>query len=101
VTLPFWKVETWFSARGCIQNAVRILREAKISADEVFAEAGAIADLPISFWLGRSLALPLFAHRLKSVAELRRSLLKQANLKSQKPFIIRYSLFATRCRFGL
>jgi hypothetical protein len=35
-----WKVETWFSARGCIQNAVRILREAKISADEVFVTPG-------------------------------------------------------------
>jgi hypothetical protein len=35
-----WKVETWFSARGCVQNAVRILREAKISADEVFVTPG-------------------------------------------------------------
>jgi len=35
-----WKVETWFSARGCVQNAVRILREAKISADEVFVTLG-------------------------------------------------------------
>jgi hypothetical protein len=35
-----WKVETWFSARGCVQNAVRILREAEISADEVFVTPG-------------------------------------------------------------
>ncbi|MDT7893134.1 MAG: hypothetical protein RRA51_02345, partial [Armatimonadota bacterium] len=35
-----WKVETWFSARGCVQNAVRILREAKISADQVFVTLG-------------------------------------------------------------
>jgi hypothetical protein len=35
-----WKVETWFGARGCVQNAVRILREAEISADEVFVTPG-------------------------------------------------------------
>jgi hypothetical protein len=31
-----WKVETWFSARGCVRNAIRILREAEVSANEVF-----------------------------------------------------------------
>jgi hypothetical protein len=35
-----WKVETWFGARGCVRNAVRILREAEISADEVFVTPG-------------------------------------------------------------
>jgi hypothetical protein len=35
-----WKVETWFDARGCVRNAVRILREAEISADEVFVTPG-------------------------------------------------------------
>jgi hypothetical protein len=35
-----WKVETWFSARGCVRNAIRILREAEISADEVFVTPG-------------------------------------------------------------
>lgn len=35
-----WKVETWFSARGCVRNAVRILREAEVSADKVFVTLG-------------------------------------------------------------
>ncbi len=35
-----WKVETWFSARNCVQNAIRILREAEVSADEVFVTLG-------------------------------------------------------------
>jgi hypothetical protein len=35
-----WKVETRFGARGCVRNAVRILREAEISADEVFVTPG-------------------------------------------------------------
>jgi hypothetical protein len=35
-----WKVETWFGARDCVRNAVRILREAEISADEVFVTTG-------------------------------------------------------------
>jgi len=35
-----WKVETNFSARGCIRNAIRILKEAGEPADQVFVTLG-------------------------------------------------------------
>jgi len=35
-----WKVETNFSARDCIRNAIRILKEAGESADQVFVTLG-------------------------------------------------------------
>jgi hypothetical protein len=31
-----WKVSTNFSSKNCVRNAIRILKEAGISADEVF-----------------------------------------------------------------
>jgi len=63
-----------------------LLYQSLISSRHPAAVLFPTCRLADKFWLGRSIAPPFLPHRLKSVA-----------MKNE----VRYSLFATRCRFGL